>query len=300
MLLKLLTSSLFRNARPPCCSSGIVQVRYMSTIDYSPKCDGLSIEPKDKVLWIRFDRAKKYNAITKEMYEKLTETFTKVNGDKDIKAVVLTGNGDYYSSGNDLTNFVRASQDESGIRAGLTKSKVILQNFVDSLINLEKLMIAAVNGPAVGIPVTTLPLCDYVIASDRSTFQSPFTALGQCPEACSSLTMPKMFGPTRASELLLLNMTWNAKKAHNYGLVSEVIEHEKFHEHLENLLYGKLGIVNTCYPHSLKVSKSLTRDPVTKQQLLEANKRECEEILELWLGEECTDAVQKFLTRMKK
>lgn len=277
----------------------ILSSRYQST-DYHSKCEGILVEPKKQVLWIKFDRPAKFNAFTKEMYVQMTETFTKVNPDKSIKAIVLTGEGDYYSSGNDLTNFTRAMKDPDGIRAGLTKSKEILEAFVGSLINLEKFLIAAVNGPAVGIPVTTLPLCDYVLASDKATFQTPFTALGQCPEACSSITFPQIMGRTRASEMLMLNMTWDANKARDYGLVSEVVSSNEFNMALDKLLYGKQGIVSACYPKALTVSKSLTRDPDTKSLLHKANKRECDEILECWMGEECTDAIQKFFARAKK
>lgn len=261
---------------------------------------GLSLINKNQILWMKFDRPKKFNAITKPMYEEITSTLTKANDDKSIKAIVWTGEGDFYSSGNDLTNFTEAMQHGGGLRAGLTESRGILERFVNSLINLEKLLIAAVNGPAVGIAVTTLPLCDYTVASDKATFRTPFTALGQCPEACSSYTFPRLFGPTRASELLLLNKTWDARQAKDYGLVSDVIEHDNFHEHVEHLLYGKEGVVQSCFPNALRVGKALTRDSKLKQRLIDINKEECNEILELWQGEECMSAVQRFLQRSRK
>lgn len=263
----------------------------------SSECEGLSVENKDCVLWVKFDRPTKFNAITREMYIGMTSAFNEANNDKTVRAIVLTGSGEYYSSGNDLTNFIKAMQDEGGPKVGLTKSKEILHNFVDSMINLDKLLIAAVNGPAVGIPVTTLPLCDYVIASDKATFQTPFTALGQCPEACSSYTIPKMLGTSRATELLLLNMSWTAQKAKNYGLVSDVIEHSSFYSHLDKLLKG---IVHSTYPVSITESKKLIKDTVTKETLRRVNKHECEVILERWLSDECNDAVKKFFNRTKK
>lgn len=274
--------------------------RFQSTDYSSSQCEGLIVEPKNQVLWIRFNRPEKYNALTRDMYCRVTETLEKVNEDQSIKTIVLTGTGNFYSSGNDLNNLLLALRDEGGPRSGLSKSKDILIRFVDSLINLRKLLVAAVNGPAIGIAVSTLPLCDLVISSDKATFQTPFTSLGQCPEACSSLTFPKIMGSSRANELLLLNMTWSAKKAQSYGLISDVIEHDKFQPHLEALLYGKHGIVNNCYPHSLMESKALSRDSVTKQRLMDVNRRESEALLELWLGKECEDAVQKFFSRSKK
>lgn len=263
----------------------------------SSQCEGLKVENRDNVLWVKFDRPAKFNAFTREMYIAMTSIFNEANNDKTVRAVVLTGSGEYYSSGNDLTNFLKAMQDEQGPKAGLTKSKEILLKFVDSLIDLDKLLIAAVNGPAVGIPVTTLPLCDHVIASDKATFQSPFTALGQCPEACSSFTFPRLMGPSRATELLLLNMSWTAEKAKSYGLVSEVIEHSVFYTYLEKLLKG---IVQSTYPVSMMESKKLIKDLALKEKLRQVNKHECDIILERWLSDECNDAVQKFFNRSKK
>ena len=79
----------------------------------------------------------------------------------------------------------------------------MLINFVDAFINFEKPLIAGVNGPAIGIGVTTLALCDLVLASSNSTFQCPFTKIGQSPEGTSSYSMPAILGPSGASELLL-------------------------------------------------------------------------------------------------
>lgn len=278
---------------------GLINVRWQST-DYTPKCDGISAESKNQVLWLKLNRPQKFNAITYDMYLYMIDTFEKINQDKSIKAIVLTGTGDYYSSGNDLTNFTKALKDPQGPRAGMTEASNILERFVNSLINLEKLLISAVNGPAVGISVTTLPLFDYVIASDKATFTTPFTALGQCPEACSSVTFPQIAGPSKASELLLLNMTWDAKKAHNCGLVANVVEHDKLQVHVDELLYGKRGIVNACYPNSTLVSKSLIRNDRVKQSLMETNARECKAILELWVGKECHDALKNFFSKSSK
>lgn len=299
-MLKRAVSSLFEQTfKNQSTKVRVISVRHQSGANYK-QYEGLTIEPKNQVLWVKFNRPQKFNAITRDMYVGITDTFNEANSDENIKAIVMTGSGDYYSSGNDLSNLTLAMQDPAGPRAGLSKSTDILYKFVESLINSQKFLVAATNGPAVGIPVSTLPLFDFVVSSDKSTFRTPFTALGQCPEACSSVTFPQIMGHSRSSELLLLNMEWKADRAQRYGLVSEVVEHEKFHSYLENFLYGKQGLVNSCYPKSLMASKSLIRNSSMKQTLLEANARECDVILNCWLSEECADALQKFFSRSKK
>lgn len=273
---------------------------HLHSSNYGTQYEGLTVELKDKVVWIKFNRPDKHNALTIPMYKGVTDVLERVNRDDNVKALVLTGNGDYYSSGNDLKNLTDALQDEGGPKAGMTKAKDLLIKYVDSFIHLEKLLIAAVNGPSIGIAATTLGFCDYILASNKSLFHTPFTALGQCPEACSSFTFPQIVGSVRANELLLLNQKWSASEAHSCGLVSKVVEHEKLYPHLDEMLYGKQGLVATCYPNSLRVCKSLIRTDETKKMLSEINRKESETIFKLWLSEESMEAAQKFMTRSKK
>lgn len=105
---------------------------------------------------IRFNRPRKKNAINTDMYIRVTNILNTAAFDDKIEMVVLTGTGDFYSSGND--NSI-PRPDPSWLQ--------ILRDFIKAFITFPKLLIAIVNGPAIGIATTTLPLCDLVFASEN-------------------------------------------------------------------------------------------------------------------------------------
>lgn len=133
----------------------------------------------NRVATITLNRPKKKNAFSKLMYNELEIALRTLSKNDDVKVILLAGSGDYYSSGNDLSNF-------SEIMHPLTIAKqsgAICLSFVDSFITCEKPIIVAVNGPAYGIAVTTLGLCDTIFASETATFKTPFAELGQVRES---------------------------------------------------------------------------------------------------------------------
>ncbi|XP_029656116.2 enoyl-CoA delta isomerase 2 isoform X1 [Octopus sinensis] len=190
----------------------------------------LLVECKDSVFKITFNRPAKRNAITIDMYYEIINALQEATT-ADCSIAVVTGAGEYFCSGNDLNNFANVAPEN--ISAMAENASVILGKFVRALIDFPKPLIALVNGPAVGISVTALGLFDAVYASDKATFHTPFSSLGQSPEGCSSYVFPKIMGTAKASEILLFNKKLTAKEAFERNLVSEVIPHGSFAEETE-------------------------------------------------------------------
>ena len=153
--------------------------------------DSLVISVENSIKTIRFNRPDKLNAFTVEMYKQITDELNQSSKDDAIKAVILTGTGNFYSSGNDLSVFTQAAKD---IKAFSKEAGNLMERFIDAFIDFEKPLIAVVNGHAVGILVTTLGLCDFVIATNDATFHAPFGSTAQTPEGCSSYTFPRILG----------------------------------------------------------------------------------------------------------
>jgi enoyl-CoA hydratase/carnithine racemase len=166
------------------------------------------------VLEIQLNRPEKKNALTRTMYQAVQDAFARADEDAGIRVVLLTGTGDTFTSGNDITDFqARAATQES----------VHASPFLTALSSLTKPLVAAVNGAAIGVGTTMLAHADLVIAAQSARFMMPFTSLGLVPEAASSLLFPRLVGHQRASTLLLLGEAIDAETAQDWGLVNRVV-----------------------------------------------------------------------------
>ena len=166
------------------------------------------------VLTIGIDRPEKKNALTAAMYEALVDALEQADAAAPVRAVLLRGRPEVFCAGNDLDDFMQ--------RPPVGDDAPVLR-FLRRLAGFRKPLVAAVAGPAVGIGTTLLLHCDLVYAADSAIFALPFVPLGLCPEAASSLLLPRLAGYQRAAEKLLLGEPFDAAEAAAMGLVSRVL-----------------------------------------------------------------------------
>ena len=165
----------------------------------------------DNVATIRFNRPEKKNALTLEMFLDFTSALSQAHADKQVRAVVVAGTGGNFTAGNDIGIFRDRTGREDGGPAEL---------FMRSIVESEKPLIAAVTGTAAGVGTTMLLHFDLVYAADDATFLLPFVNLGLCSECACSITLPATMGLQRASELLLLGESFDARKAMELGFIN--------------------------------------------------------------------------------
>ena len=178
---------------------------------------------ESQVLSISFNRPEKMNALTRSMYGQLAKELNSADQEFGIRAVVLTSEGNHFTGGNDISDFLEhpPTSDDSTVAA-----------FLSAIHNFSKPLIAAVKGNAVGVGTTMLLHSDIVVASDDAKFSVPFASLGLVPEAGSSFLLPRMVGYHRAAELFLTGESIDANFAAEIGLVNYVSAdpYEKAHE----------------------------------------------------------------------
>lgn len=166
------------------------------------------------VLTITLNRFDKKNALNNAMYETLSSLFTSANSDPSVHCILIQGNDTCFCAGNDLQDFIACSEDD----------ELAALKFVSILAAFTKPIIAAVAGAAVGIGTTLLLHCDMVYAATNSKFKLPFTQLGLCPEAGSSLLLTRLVGQNRAFELMVLGSGFNAEQALEYGIANKICQ----------------------------------------------------------------------------
>jgi enoyl-CoA hydratase/carnithine racemase len=166
------------------------------------------------VMTVTLNRLDRKNSITAAMYGAMADALQAAQSDDSVRVLVFQGHETVFSAGNDIGDFLDnpPSTPESAVF-----------RFLRGLATFEKPLLAAVCGPAVGVGTTMLFHCDLVYAGDNAAFSMPFVNLGLCPEAASSLLVPRMLGYHRAAEALLLGEPFMAEAALEVGLVNRVV-----------------------------------------------------------------------------
>lgn len=167
------------------------------------------------LLTLSFNRPERKNALTQAMYQQLAEYLEEAERAPQVKVVLLTGDVQCFTSGNDLQDFLE--HPPTGLDSPTYR-------FMCALLALSKPVVAAVAGPAVGIGTTLLLHCDLVYVARDALLKTPFAALGLTPEFASSLILPRLLGRARASALLLAGEALSGAQAANWGLASEALE----------------------------------------------------------------------------
>lgn len=165
------------------------------------------------ILTLSFNRPAKMNALTRAMYAGLAKGLNDAAGDFGVRAVILTSEGDHFTAGNDIVDFMDNPP---------TSDSSEVAQFLAALLNFPKPLIAAVKGNAVGVGTTMLLHCDVVVASPSANFTMPFASLGLVPEAGSSFLFPALVGYQRAAKIFFTGESFGADAALEMGLIAEI------------------------------------------------------------------------------
>ncbi len=245
--------------------------------------DTVLIEDRGPVRWLRLNRPAKKNAITSPMYRALTAALDEGEASAATAVHVIAGAPGAFSAGNDIGEFLGYAE------SGALGPAVL--GFLKRLVTLEKPIVAAVDGLAIGVGTTLLFHCDLVYATPASSFRTPFLDLGLVPEAGSSLIAPRLMGQTRAFEMLCLGAPFTAGKALAAGLINEIVAADGLDARV-NEVAARLA---SRPPDALKAARRLVRgDPAA---ILAQMDKEADEFSRRLKSAEAREAFAAFLEK---
>jgi len=246
----------------------------------------IQTELKDDVLRIAIDRPEKKNALTTAMYTAMADAVEQGDADPEVRVMLLHGNGDSFTAGNDLEDFVANQWKGQGVPPAI--------RFIAAMAGAKKPLVVAVQGSTVGVGVTILLHCDLVYAADNAKLMMPFVNLGIVPEAGSTVLLPALVGHQRAAELLMLGAPISAQRAYELGLVNTVVPSESL---LATALAGAQMLAEKPAA-ALRATKALMKK-AGAAEVERAMREEVEVIAERLDSPETREALMAFLQKRK-
>lgn len=219
-------------------------------------------ELENQVAWIIMNRPDKLNAFTEQMNREITKALKQASADAEVRAIVITGEGRAFSSGQDL-----AEVDENMDHGEVLRTRY--GPMMKQLSRCEKPVIAAVNGVAAGAGFSLALACDFRIVSEKASFVQAFIHVGLIPDSGNLYFLPKLVGNAKALEMAVFGEKIKAEEAKELGLVTKLVSVDSWHEEvlafanrLANMPTQAIGLIK----RSIGASWNLTYDEYLEQE----------------------------------
>lgn len=243
------------------------------------------ISTRGPVTTLQLNRPEKRNALTAAMYQALADGLSAAEADPAVRVVVIRGTEGCFTGGNDLLDFMQNPPTSEHSSVG---------QFLRAIATFAKPLVAIADGVAIGVGTTLLLHCDLVFLGAGARLKLPFVNLGLCPEAASSVLLPRLVGTAKASELLLLGREFGAAEAVHMGLANAKFESA-------HLVEGAMEIVHQLAaqpPEAVRVSKALIRGR-DRALIAEVMRAEFEQFAARLVSPEAAEAFQAFTEKRK-
>jgi len=181
----------------------------------------LEVRREGGALWLTFNRPQVFNALSGEMADEIATLVEDATADDEVRVVVLTGTGAAFSTGADISGSTDDFDERTMDRAN---------RIIRAIVNLDKPVVAAVNGIAAGIGCSAALAADLVVATESAAFLLAFARVGLMPDGGATATVTAAVGRARAMRMALLAEPLSARDAYDAGLVSHLTTDEEFEE----------------------------------------------------------------------
>ena len=216
--------------------------------------NSILLKIENKIAFITLNRPEVFNSFNREMALTLQDTLDACEKDDEVRAIVLTGSGKAFCAGQDLKE-VTSPELNPGF-------KKILEEHYNPIIlrirNIEKPIVAAVNGVAAGAGANIVLACDIVVADERVNFIQAFSLIGLIPDSAGTYFLPRLIGFQKATALAMLGNKISAEEAERLGMIYKYVSPEEFQETIQriaqklaNMPTKALGLIKKTFNQSL-------------------------------------------------
>jgi len=227
----------------------------------------ISLEISENIATITFQRPEKFNSFVREMALDFQDALDSVAKNDEVRCVVITGSGKAFCAGQDL--------QEATDPNGPALSKIVSEHYNPVILkirDLEKPVIAAVNGVAAGAGANIALACDIVVATESASFIQAFSKIGLIPDSGGTYTLPRLIGLQRASALMMMGDKVSAADALQMGMIYKVFPNETFADEVRKMaLYlaamPTLGLAYTKMALNQTFSNSMAEQLLLEDQL---------------------------------
>ena len=254
--------------------------------------DPLLHRREGRVAVLTINRPAVRNTITYQVLDRLLEAFAETDADDDVRAVVVTGAGEFFSAGTDLSAGAGGyDADSTGFKPLRGGTRDVGGELALRIFASRKPVIAAINGTAVGIGITMVLPMDVRIGAEGSRYALPFTRRGIVPESCATWFLPRIVGIATAVDWAVTGRTFGADEALAAGLVRELLP-------AGEVLPRALEVATEIAERTSAVSVALTRQLLWRQlgepHPLAANRLESKALLALGTMGDAKEGVESF------
>lgn len=193
----------------------------------------LLVERHGGALWVTLNRPHAANALTPDQRDRLIDVLAEASADPSARVVVLAAEGKHFCSGADLSGGTGGPPAAGEISRTLRNGS---QRLLASVLDCEKPVVAEVHGAAAGIGAHIVLACDFVVAADDARLIEVFARRGLVPDGGGAYLLPRLVGPMKAKELMMLAEDLPADRAHELGLVTSVVPADQLRLAVEELV----------------------------------------------------------------
>lgn len=186
--------------------------------------DSLLVERDGPIATLTLNRPSSLNALDPTMVDALVNHTMQLGSDESLRCIVLQGAGDHFMAGGDIKSFAgQLARSAADRQLHFTRMVRHVHTAIENLQRMPHVVIASVHGAVAGFGMSLMCACDLAIAADTSYFASAYRHIALTPDGGASYTLPRLVGPKKAMEIMLLAERFDAREALRIGLINRVV-----------------------------------------------------------------------------